>query len=361
MSGNTIDPMPHYKPIFPADRRALGIALLGFGSVAKKWHITAYRKYGLRVVGAYDTSPEIIRNARESHPEIPMYRSLEELLADSEVRIIDITTRAPGRLELIAQVLEAGKHVLAQKPLAQSIEGVEKLVSFARQRRLMVAVNQNGRWAPPWRLATLLIADGILGKVLAVTHVFDTRLLWALNLERHGSAHFLLFDYACHWIDITNCWFGNRELVGVQARDPSAPVAYDNELISQSAWIAMHYADGATALIRGVTCGVAHRGHPFWIHGSRGTLRGDVDCQDGDYLEWEHGTVRTRFDLEGHWFPDGFAGSMGELMCAINEEREPFHSLAHAALTLRASLAACQSAERRGAIAEPTAFKATPL
>ncbi len=351
-----LGPLPEYRPRFPTDRQVLGIALLGFGVVAKKWQVPTYLKYGLRVTGAFDSSPKVVEEARKTHPKIRMYTCLDELLDDPEVAIVDITTRPPGRLRLIAQALEAGKHVLAQKPLAPSMEGFTATLELARQGNLKVAVNQNGRWAPPWRLATLLIDAGVLGDVIAVTHVFDIRLFWEFNPGRHGSAHFLLFDYANHWIDITRCWFGSKELVSVQARDPKAPIVEKDGLISQGAWIAMHFADGSTAVIRGVACGAAHCGHPFWVHGTDATLRGDVDCRRGEFLELERDEVRSRFQLDGKWLPDGFAGTMGELMCAIEEDREPFNSLADNELTLRACLAACRSAEERGVAIKPGAL-----
>ncbi len=344
--------LPNYRPRFPADRKSLGIAILGFGGVAKKWHVTAYRKYGLRLTGAYDSSSEVVAEARKSHPELRLYASLEELLNDPDVAIVDIATRPSHRLDLISRVLAAGKHVLAQKPLTPGLAGLSETLALARSQNLKVAVNQNGRWAPPWRLATLLIEAGAIGDVIAVTHMFDTRLRWILDPARHGSTHFLLFDYACHWIDITRCWLAAKELSSVQARDPKAPIV-DGEMMSQGAWIAMDYSDGSTAVIRGVACGADHRGHPFWIHGTEGTLRGDVDSRAGDYLEMERRRVRNRFELEGEWFPDGFAGTMGELMCAIDEDREPFNSLAHNELTVRASLAACYSAEHHAIAVEP--------
>jgi hypothetical protein len=56
----------------------------------------------------------------------------------------------------------------------------------------------------------------------------------------------------------------------------------------------------------------------------------------------------TPFELEGAWYPDGFAGTLGELLSAIAENREPFNSAWHNLLSLRLTLAACLSAEEDG-------------
>jgi hypothetical protein len=53
--------------------------------------------------------------------------------------------------------------------------------------------------------------------------------------------------------------------------------------------------------------------------------------------------------LEGEWWPDGFAGAMGELISAVAEDREPYNSARHNLLSLELALAACESAERDGA------------
>jgi hypothetical protein len=108
------------------------------------------------------------------------------------------------------------------------------------------------------------------------------------------------------------------------------------------------YETGASALIRGIGCSeTAQRGHPFWIHGTAGTIRGNV-LGVADYVELERDGASTRYALEGAWFPDGFIGTMGELLCAIDERREPYNAASHNLLSLQMTLAACDSADRDG-------------
>jgi hypothetical protein len=83
---------------------------------------------------------------------------------------------------------------------------------------------------------------------------------------------------------------------------------------------------------------------PFWVHGTEGTIRGSV-LLGSDFLELEKNGLTTRFALEGAWYPDGFAGTLGELVSAIAEDREAFNSARHNLLSLRMTLAACRSAE----------------
>jgi predicted dehydrogenase len=341
---------PHslnYKPLFPPQKEALGIGLVGVGTVAKKWHLTAYRKYGLKVVGVYDISAEATAPLAQDPGGLQIFKSLEELLDHPEIQIVDIATRPPGRVELMRKALQAGKHLLVQKPLAVDLREAYSVVDEAEASNLRVAVNQNGRWCPPWRLASLLIRDGAIGGVQSVTHLFDTRMSW-MPTPSHGSAHFFIYDYSIHWIDINRCWLEDKQLVKVRAQDFPAPRLPADGSMMQTMWLMMEYADGTNALIRGVSCAQTHAGHPFWIHGTEGTIRGDVDCKSGDYVELEKNGLSSRYELEGNWFPDGFAGTMGELMCAVVEEREPYNSARHHLLTLETTLAACQSTEADG-------------
>jgi predicted dehydrogenase len=100
-------------------------------------------------------------------------------------------------------------------------------------------------------------------------------------------------------------------------------------------------------------------GCPFWIHGTEGTLRGSV-LRGSDFLTLDRDDTTTSFALAGQWFPDGFAGTMGELMSAIAEGREPENSAAHVLATVRLGLAGAASAEAGGVPVHPEGLVLTP-
>lgn len=339
-----------YRPRFPADRSRFGIAIVGTGSVARKWHVPTYLANGLRVTGVWDKSAEATDGFRRNFPDVPVYPTLEALLTDTDVVVLDLATTVVGRADLIERALAAGKHLLIHKPLSTTLEELRRIQRAAGAcPGLRVAVNQNGRWAPQWRVADLLIGRGTIGEVFSITHQHDFRINWVPDLSRHGSPHFLAFDYCIHWIDISLCWLGDRRVRRVWANETTRAQAGKPELISQTCWIALEAEDGASVLIRSVADASDYSGHPFVIHGTRGLLRGSVDSPaSGDWLQLERSGEVQRFDLAGNWFPDGFAGSMGELLCAIAEERGPYHSLTHAGRSHEVVLACCASIENGG-------------
>jgi predicted dehydrogenase len=346
-----------YAPRLPDGFRP-GIAVIGSGGIVRGAHLPAYRKYELPVKGVYDLRPEAARAAQEQFGLPKVYAELDELLADPEVQIVDIATHPDQRIPLMRRAIAAGKHVLAQKPLALDVAEARAVVEEAERAGLKVAVNQNGRWAPAWRIATLLVQQGAIGNVTAVTHVYDMKFGWIPGTAFDEIKHFAIYDYSVHWIDIIRCWMEDKPVESVRARDYRTPNQPAHGKTPWGMWVEYAYADGSSAMIRGVGCAETRKnGHPFWIHGDAGTIRGNVLGAE-DFIELERDGVSSRYRLEGQWFPDGFGGTMGELICAIAEDREPYNSARHNLLSLQMTLAACESADRDG---EPVGIDAGSL
>jgi predicted dehydrogenase len=306
-----------------------------------------YRQAGMAVQAICDTDEASLRQAAADWPDIRRYASLDQVLSDPAVRVVDLATGPEGRPELIRRAIEAGRHVLAQKPVAQTPAGLADLVTMAKAAKVVVAVNQNGRFAPAWRRASDLLQAGAIGPVRTVTHVYDTNLRWLPDLRRHGTSHFLLFDYSNHWIDISAYWLRPDRIVAVQAMDYDSVLHPDGDL-QQSMWISMESASGASVLIRGAAAGRSHVGHDFIVQGTAGTLRGRVDSVAGELLELDDGQGRKAVPLKGEWFGDGFTGSMTELLDAIRVGRQPIHNLADNLSTVELVAAVCTSSEAGG-------------
>ena len=338
-------PSVECRPSFPSGYTP-GIGIVGCGEVATTWHLPAYERFGVNVVGVYDPLPEATTAAQERFPFIGrVCASLDELLADPGIEVVDIATPPDVRIELIKRAVEAGKHVLAQKPLALDPAAARAIVDEADGRGIRIAVNQNGRWWPPWRIATQLIADRAIGDVVAVTHFLDRELPPLVGTHFDEVEHFMIFDFFVHWLDISRCWLDGNAVSHVRAREYRPPNQPPEAKAAWGAWVEVACENGASAMVR--TVGDARTQHPscpFWVHGSEGTIRGSV-LLGSDFVELERDGITTRFSFEGAGYPDGFAATLGELVTAIAEDREPFNSARHNLLSLRMTLAACRSAE----------------
>ncbi len=340
-----------YQPSFPPDYHP-GIGIIGCGNIVRSAHLPAYQKHGLKIVGVYDPLPAATQGLEDQFGIRQVYASLDDLLADPEIQIVDIATFPEQRIPIMRRALQAGKHILAQKPLALDMPQARAIVAEAEQSGLKVAVNQNGRWAPPWRIATLLIQNGAIGAVVSITHLFDTNFGWVPGTRFDVIPHWLIYDYSIHWYDITQCWLEGKSIQTVRAQDYKTP---DQPAASQAAWgmwTEVQCADGANAMLRCVGGSRSQQnGHYFWVHGTQGTLRGCVLPER--FVEMDREGELTRFDFSETWFPDGFAGAMGELCWSIAGDRTPYNSARHHLRSLALTLAACQSADQHG---EPVNF-----
>jgi predicted dehydrogenase len=347
-----LDASLDYKPSFPEGYRP-GIGIVGCGRIVRSSHLPSYARYGRRVVGVYDVHPEATLGVQRDYGVEMVFGQLSELLAHPEIEIVDIATHPDVRPALVREALAAGKHVLAQKPLAEDLDTARDLVEEAEQRGLALAVNQNARWSPAWRVATLLVERGAIGDVVAVSHLYDHNYAFTLGTVFDEIEHLVLYDYSVHWFDITRCWLDGKSPTAVRAREYRTPNQPPESKAPWGAWATIEYEDGSSASIRGVGCAATTRpSKPFWIHGAEGTIRGHVlgsgNVPGSERVELERDGVTHSFELDGSWHTQGFAGALGELETAIAEQREPYNSGRHNLLSLELTLAACRSAKEDG-------------
>jgi predicted dehydrogenase len=324
-----------------------GIGIIGCGNVVQKAHLPAYVAAGMTVVGVFDPNEAAIAGVRAIHPTVEIFPDVDSILADERIAVVDIATHPSIRPGIVERSLLAGKHVLSQKPFADDLATAVGLVEAAEAAKRQLAVNQNGRWSPPWKAATALIQQGVIGDVVAVTHQFHKDNWWTPGSPFDRLDHCAIHDYAIHWIDISICWFGGDRPSAVRARDYRTPSQPAESHTPWGAWVELEYHDGRNAMIRAPGLVLGERAtHPFWVHGTKGTLRGS---QLGtELLEVALEGEVTPVPLRGNWFPDAFAGTMSELQSAILESRRPSHDGRNNLVTLEATLAAVKSAENGG-------------
>ena len=251
------------------------MGIVGCGGIVKLAHLPAYTAYGVDVVGVFDADPEATDGIQTQFPVVgKVFASVDELLADPRIDVVDIATHPGVRRGLIEQAIDAGRHVLSQKPFAVDLAAARALVEHADRSGVRLAVNQNGRWAPPWRIATLLIEQGKVGEVCAVTHLFEHDFDWTIGTPYDEIEHFVLYDFAVHWIDITRCWLADKAVATVSAREYRTPSQAPGQKAPWGALVVVDCTDGTSAVIRSVGVATRRPGNPFWVHGTEGTIRG---------------------------------------------------------------------------------------
>jgi predicted dehydrogenase len=184
------------------------VALIGGGFIGPV-HAEALRRIGVPVVGLLDISPERARPLAERLGIPKVYASLEELLADPEVGAVHIASPNHVHFEHAKRALQAGKHVLCEKPLAISSKETAELAALAAAHpKLAAGVNYNIRFYALAQEMKARIARGDLGRILSVSGSYtqDWLLLendynWRVEPDGHTNLR-AIADIGTHWMDL---------------------------------------------------------------------------------------------------------------------------------------------------------------
>jgi predicted dehydrogenase len=172
-------------------------------------HVEALHRLGIRVKGILGSSPGKSEIAAQQLGLAKAYVSYEELLSDPEVEVVHITTPNRWHREMVIGALDAGKHVVCEKPLAtNSMETAELVERATKSPRLLTAVNYNVRFYPLALQARQLIQQGAIGRVLSVRGAYiqdwllkETDWNWRLLPEEGGELR-AIGDIGTHWMDL---------------------------------------------------------------------------------------------------------------------------------------------------------------
>lgn len=329
-----------YRPRDPQRYRP-AIALIGCGGITKH-HLTAYRAAGYNVAALCDQYRERAEERRAAfYPDAAVYTDYRDVLRRDDIEVVDIATHPADRAPLIEAALLARKHVLSQKPFVIDLDVGERMCELAARQGVLLAVNQNGRWAPHVAYLRLAVAAGLLGELISADLSVHWDHSWVVNTPFNDIDDLVLYDFAIHWFDMLTCYFGDEQPQQVFAavnrtRDqrPRPPML---------AHVLIEYpAAQATLSFNAVT--TFGRQDRTYLVGTKATA---LSSGPGLQEQTVHlFTAQGVFSpvLEGHWFPDGFHGAMAELLCAIEERRAPYNNAADNLRSLALAFAAIGSA-----------------
>jgi len=203
------------------------IALVGCGYIAQAEHIPNWRQLpGADLVAVVDNRSALAEEVGEYY-RVPSFSSMQAALAEAEVDAVDICTPPASHAGLVEEAARAGKHVLVEKPFADSAETARTALASATIRGVVVMVGYPRPFDFDVAYLTDLISSGSLGRVLGLHTVFKishpasyTRIG---DFERvlpvpvgDGSAHDLrlrLLEQSVHHLNLFGLWFGSRPVV----------------------------------------------------------------------------------------------------------------------------------------------------
>jgi len=332
-------------PYQPADPRAWRplIGLIGCGGISIQ-HLRAYRAAGYRVAMLCDRREERAREAQAKfYPEAQVCTDFRDVLRRQDIEVVDLAAHPEQRATMYAPAIEAGKHILSQKPFVTDIDFGLRIVDQADRKGVRIAVNQNGRWAPHWSWIRHAIGAGLLGQVTSVRTAVNWDHNWVAGSVFDSVESLILYDFGIHWFDITTAFLAPRKARRVFASTAHAPSQKARPpLLAQAV---VEYEDAQAELFFDANTLFGEQDATF-VSGTRAAASSIGASLNAQAVTLSTADGRATPTLEGQWFPDGFHGTMGELLRAVEEKRQPHHGARENLASLELCFAAIESAAR---------------
>jgi predicted dehydrogenase len=296
----------------------------------------------------------------------------QRLVERDDIDLIDICTPGDSHSEIAIAALQAGKHVLCEKPLANTVEEAEQMAAAARaaaERGIWAMCGFTYRRTPALALARRLIEAGRIGAIRQVRAQYlqdwltdpDAPMTWRLDKARSGSG--ALGDLGAHLVD-TAQWLTGQSITGVSAimetfvksrplsgersglgghGDAGADAARGEVTVDDAALFTARFSDGATGVFEATRFALGRKNAlRIEINGTDGSIAFDFEENnllqffDGTQPVEEQGFVRILVTEPEHpylsaWWPPGhglgyehgFTHQVVDLIAAIAENRQP--------------------------------------
>ncbi len=255
------------------------LGIIGYGGMGH-WHGQNAPRAGVKIVGAYDVDPKRLEMAREEG--IKTYDDLESFLSNDEMNFVLVATPNDVHKEQAIAAMEAGKHVMVEKPATLSVQDWDDMVEVSKKTGRILTVHQNRRWDRDYRVMRKVVESGSIGKVLSIeSRVFGTggALFGWRGFPQFGGG--MIYDWGVHLFDQILDMFPDTKVTNVYAKlmtvlDQKVD-DYFKVTITLENGLLWHVEVGTFAFYK----------LPRWyVIGNEGTLQiDDFDCKTGGYTK----------------------------------------------------------------------------
>lgn len=252
--------------------------LAGFGLSGKVFHapfITFNPAYQLCSVLERSRS-----EAKKSYPGVKIARSMDELLEDSDIELVVITTPNTTHADYARKALAKGKHVLLEKPFTISSVEADSLIKLANEKKKILTVYHNRRYDGDYMTIRKIIDESLLGKIVEYESHFDRYRLtspfkggWR-GEKLPGSG--VLYDLGSHLIDQALVLFGTPQSIWAHLNYDHSESKVDDGFL-----LFLNYKQLRVILRAGTI--VKNPGPRFTLHGTNGSyIKYGLDVQEAD-------------------------------------------------------------------------------
>lgn len=307
----------------PTEHR-LPIAIIGAGGIVDGAHLPAYKKAGLVVDAITDLDLAKAHDVASRHGIPNVYASVDELLERSNAGVIDIAVPSIAQPEIFAKVAGSKRNILAQKPMAPTIEEGLAMADLVDSHTIVAGVNQQLRFEEGVAAAYKMVSLGWIGTVTNMSITVNLATPWEMWPWAKDLDRLEVMLHSIHYHDLIRWFLGDPHSVFCAAgRTKDQYPKGETRTISTAV-----YDSGVTSLVH---ANHVNRGGDnlaqFRIDGDKGSIRGTL----GLLYDYPNGRVDTvevnslalptdgwlPYPVTTRWFPDAFIGTMGSVLAAI--------------------------------------------
>jgi len=191
--------------------------IIGFGYMGM-FHLNRIREVkGIEVKSAYDISDEALLFAEKEN--LVTYKNLKEFLDDEEISLVIICTPNDSHAELAMQSLNAGKHVLCEKPATLNVAELQAVLDSSKNNNRIFTTHQNRRWDSDYQVIKKTVDEGLIGGIHTIySATYGQRGVcfgWRASKDKGGG---MLYDWGIHFIDQILMLFPEYPVTGVYAK-----------------------------------------------------------------------------------------------------------------------------------------------
>lgn len=245
--------------------KKINVGIVGFGMSAKDFHIPFIQSNpNFQILKILERKSD---KAQKLYPEIETVRALEDLVNDTNIELVVITTPNLTHYDIAKQSLLAGKNVVVEKPFTVDTKQADELIKLAKEKNLSLAVYHNRRFDGDFVTVKQIINDKLLGDLVEYEAHFDR---FRNNIkdnwrEKDQIGSGILYDLGSHLIDQALDLFGLPDSVTADIR-----IQRENSKTDDNFEIKLDYKNLKVILKAGML--VKEQGPHFTLHGTKGSF-----------------------------------------------------------------------------------------
>ena len=253
----------------------INTAIVGFGLSGKVFYAPFVERHpGFKLTKVVERNSD---HAKEVYPEVEIVRDFNEILEDKDIELVVICTPNIYHYPMVKACLEAGKHIVVEKPFMPTSREADEIIQLAEAKDRKIFVYQNRRWDGDFLTIKKLLDSGMLGDIQYYEAHFDRysperkRAAWR-DEEQPGSG--ILYDLGAHLIDQVLCLFGSPETIKADIQSQR-----ENSLVDDYFEVTLSYPEHKAVVTAGML--VKEPELRYVINGSCGTfVKYGIDPQE---------------------------------------------------------------------------------